>query len=592
LGELPGQAQLRPAQSGRVWHPVVVDFEGPPVWENGDAPNPFLDFRLLVTFEGPAGTRYFVPGFLNGESEEPNGVSQWRVRFTPDCDGQWTYRASFRSGRSIAVDLDPNAGAPVAFDGAEGVIDVASRDSAAPGFHKWGRLEYVGGHYLKFRDGPYWIRGGVDSPENLLAYAGFDNTPASHHFRDHVADWRPGDPDWDDGKGRGIVGAINYLAEQRVNSIYFLTMNIGGDGGDVWPWIGRPVAKGSPENDNLHFDISKLNQWETVFAHAQSRGLFLHFVLNEAEQANKRELDDGDLGVERKLYYRELVARFGHHLALEWNLCEEYNLGFDLGPARLRAMADYLRAVDPYDHPIAVHSAGDPLEELRFIFGDPRFSLTSIQLNQRPADRITEAFRQATAAAGRPLPVSLDEFTVDRGQPASHLPIDDAAGHRKEKLWPTYLSGGMIEFILQDLLETDSFKTPQRQLMWRYMAHARAFVEENLPFHQMQPADHLMSHAATLRVPQGKAGTYQLGAQVFAKHGVVYAIYLPSAARTGTLELTDVDGSFVLRWYDPREGRFRSGARVVKGGQHVPLGDPPDQPSEDWVVLLKKRGSS
>ena len=56
-----------------------------------------------------------------------------------------------------------------------------------------------------------------------------------------------------------------------MNSIYFLTMNIGGDGGDVYPWTGTPERKGSPDNDNLHFDISKLTQWETVFAHASAK---------------------------------------------------------------------------------------------------------------------------------------------------------------------------------------------------------------------------------------------------------------------------------------------------------------------------------
>ena len=169
---------------------------------------------------------------------------------------------------------------------------------------------YVGRHYLKFQDGPYWIKGGTDEPENLLAYKGFDGTLPSHDFAAHVDDWRPGDPDWGNGKGRGLIGALNYLAMRHVNSIYFLTMNIGGDGKDVWPWAGSPDRRGSLANDNLHYDISKLGQWEHVFAHAQSKGIVLHFVFNEAEEANKRELDNGELGVERKLYYRELIARF------------------------------------------------------------------------------------------------------------------------------------------------------------------------------------------------------------------------------------------------------------------------------------------
>ncbi len=39
----------------------------------------------------------------------------------------------------------------------------------------------------------------------------------------------------------------------------------------------------------------------------------------------------------------------------------------------------------------------------------------------------------------------------------------------------------MIEFILDDLLRTDSFKTPEREKLWRYLWYARRFMEENLP---------------------------------------------------------------------------------------------------------------
>ena len=196
-----------------------------------------------------------------------------------------------------------------------GSFHVSPRDPDAPGFLKWGRLAYVGQHYLKFHDGPFWLRGGTDEPEDLLAYAGFDHTPPKHRYAEHEADWHEGDPDWGPGRGRAIIGALNYLASQHVNSIYFLTMNVGGDGKDVWPWTGPINPRGSKDNDNRHFDVAKLNQWETVFSHAQRLGIFLHFVFNEAEAANKRELDDGELGPERKLYYREMLARFGHHLA-------------------------------------------------------------------------------------------------------------------------------------------------------------------------------------------------------------------------------------------------------------------------------------
>ncbi len=470
-----GDAILDPVveEDGRIWQPMSISFRGPRASELDRSPNPFLDYRLQVKFTSPAGRTFNVPGFFAGDGHGGGSGNVWRVRFTPDEAGGWRYRAALRAGGNVSVSLDDQAGTPAELDGDGGEFVIEQFDPAAPGFHKWGRLEYVGRHYLKFRDGPFWIRGGTDSPENFLAYAGFDDTPPSHTYLAHVEDWRPGDPDWGGGKGRGIIGALNSLADQHVNSLYCLMMNVGGDGSDVWPFVHIKDPEGNADNDNWHYDISKLRQWETVFDHAQRRGIFLHFVLNEAEQANKRELDDGELGPERRLFYREMIARFGHHLALEWNLCEEYNLQFDFGPERVRAFADYIRSVDPYGHPITVHSAGNPLEKLRFTFGDERFSMTSIQLNQRPIHEVAEQFWNGTREAGRPLPVSLDEFTLARGQGATHIPVDDADGHRREKLWPTYFSGGMIEFILEDRLDTESFKTPQRQALWRYTWHAQ-----------------------------------------------------------------------------------------------------------------------
>lgn len=562
----------------RVWHTVLIDFRGPASSEADDELNPFLDYRLQVEFTGPSGQQYDVPGFFNGDGLGNGEGNLWQVRFTPDELGDWDYKASFRTGKDVAISLDPSEGKPASIDGQGGSLKIGAINPDAPGFLKWGRLEYVGGHYLKFRNGPYWIRGGTDSPENFLAYVGFDNTPSSHKYAAHIEDWRPGDPDWNDGDGRAIIGVLNYFARKHVNSVYFLTMNIGGDGGDVYPWIGTPPRKGSPDDDNLHFDISKLSQWETVFEHAQRNGIFLHFVFNEAEEPNKRELDNGELRRERKLYYREMVARFGHHLAMQWNLCEEYNLGFNLGAERVRAFADYVRSVDPYDHPVTVHSSGDPVRELAFTFGDERFNMTSVQLNQRNIDDVTERMRAATIKAGRPIPISLDEFTIPKGQ-SSWQPVDDADRWRVEKIWPTYLSGGNIEFILGDLLWTESFKTPERDKLWDYLWNARKFVQD-LPFHELQPSDALIT---------GTEKKNGIKAQVFAKQGEVYAIYLPTAAQTGSVDLTKAEGAFQLQWYNPRNGRFEGSTVVIQGGTKFALADPPSDSESDWVVLIKKR---
>jgi len=312
-------------------------------------------------------------------------------------------------------------------------------------------------------------------------------------------------------------------------------------------------------------------------------------VLNEAEKANKQELDNGELGPERKLYFREMVARFGHHLALQWNLCEEYNIAFDYGPDRIRAFAEYIRALDPYDHPITVHSAGNPVEALRFTYGDTRFDVTSIQCNQQPIHKVTEAIYRDTEKAGRPLPISLDEFTVDRGQRASFLPVDHAEGHRREKIWPTYFSGGMVEFILEDLLAVDNFKKPELEKLWQYVWHARHFIEEHLPYWEMEPADELAQGGDVLPIGIGNGRTIPLRPQVFAKRGEVYAIYLPTCSQTGTLDISDLNGFAKQRWFNPRIGKFEGFSKRVKGGERIVLGLPPSTPSLDWVVLVERK---
>src|SRR4030095_11241712 len=100
-----------------------------------------------------------------------------------------------------------------------------------------------------------------------------------HTYAPHVPDWKPGDPTWKDGKGKGLIGAINYLSAKGANSMSFIPYNGGGDGDNVWPFVDR--------DDKFHYDVSKLDQWQIFFDHAQAKGLYLHFKLAETEN------DDG-----------------------------------------------------------------------------------------------------------------------------------------------------------------------------------------------------------------------------------------------------------------------------------------------------------
>lgn len=561
----------------RVWHPVTISFAGPAADEADSNPNPFLDYRLQLSLQGPSGQTYEVPGFFAGDGNGGGSGNVWQVRFAPDEAGNWQYAASFRGGANVAVDLAFDAGTPTAFDGANGTFTVSPRDPNAPGFLKWGRLAYNGNHYLKFADGPYWLKGGTDSPENFFGYAGFDNTVDQggiipnflHEYATHRTDWRPGDPDFGGGSGvdsKGIVGALNYLGAQHVNSIYFLPLNLGGDGQETYPFLSPAGGRAN----NTHYDVSKLHQWHQVLEHAQTQGVAVQFVLAETEPGNENWLDNGDFGVERKLYFRELVARYGYLLARKWNLSEEND--FNLG--QLREMAGYLRTLDWNGLYLAVHTHTNYFGQYENLVGDQRFTATSIQYQPNNAGEFVETWRANSAAAGQPWVLDMDENVggLTDGN------VDDL---RKRVLYDVYFSGGQIEWYAgyHDLplggdMRLEDFRT--REAMWQYMWHARRFMQENLPFWEMRPADNLVTR---------EAADYG-GAEVFAKPGRIYAIYLPNATAGGQLDLRGAPGAYRLRWFNPRTGAFAGAAVEGAAGRVINLGQPPTAAGEDWVILV------
>ncbi|MEM7583854.1 MAG: DUF5060 domain-containing protein, partial [Acidobacteriota bacterium] len=442
FGGAPGSGEPR-----RRWHRVTLALSGPGALETS-TPNPFLDFRFQVRFSGPSGQILSVPGYFAGDGAGDGAGggagNVWHAHLAPDEVGTWSYVTSFREGSEVAADTTGTAGSPVPlYDGLTGSFSVVASDKSGVDFRAPGRglIRNRGGHYLSEADGDPWVKGGPDIPENFLGYVGFENTPAAGHtFAAHVVDWRAGDPDWDGGAGRAIIGALNYIADRGANVIYFLPMNLGGDGQDTFPTI--------TESAKTRYDLSKLAQWQLVLSHAQSRGIFLHFVLAETEPGNEQYHDDGELGPERMLFYRMLNAVFGHHNGLEWNLGEEN----DYGTSRREAFAAYLKAVDPYDHPVTTHTHSNQYEQFYApLLGNGDFDITSFQGNNSRASMfdLIEDWRVRSAAAGVPWAISFDE-----PQRIENDPTDDTQGYphgRRDKMWPVYMAGGAgFEWYVQE----------------------------------------------------------------------------------------------------------------------------------------------
>lgn len=554
-----------------LWHPVTITFELEDCKESGEI-NPFLDCRLDVIFSN-GDSRYRVPGYFAadgnaGESSATAG-NKWRVHFTPSEEGTWRFEAIFSKGEDIAIQRFSGGKAICS-----GEFEVASSDKKGRDFRARGFLRYVGRRYFRLSgSGEYFLKAGADSPENFLGYEEFDgtyDTPKEedgeglfiHRYREHVRDWRPGDVTWQGGKGKGIIGVLNYLAGKGMNSVYFLTYNIdGGDGHDVWPWSG-------PE-EKFRFDCSKLDQWDIVFSHMDRLGIVKHVITQEEE--NDQGLDGGELGRQRKLYYRELIARFSYHPGLIWNLGEE-NTNTD---SQRKAFADYIRELDPYNHPILVHSFPDSKEEVyRGLLGFSNLEGASLQTNDTHRDTIK--WLELSFENGRPWVVFLDEIgPADVGVKPDSVDYEHSKVVHKH-LWGNLLGGGGgvewyfgYEFPNNDL-NCEDWRS--REHMWELTRNAVDFFYEYLLFEEMSGSDELVS-----------------GDEVycFAQAGVVYAIFVPSGEEV-KLDLEDFDEEFSVYWYDPQAGGGlqRGSIETIFGPGATALGKPVET-GRDWVCLVR-----
>ncbi len=578
-------AEKRAVLSGNLkkWHKLTLTFDGPQTSEEAE-PNPFLDYRLNVTFT-KGKKQYIVPGYYaaDGDAVETSATSgnKWRVHFVPDEEGNWSFRSSFRTGRDIALSSDPAAGRPTPFDGVSGKFVVGPTDKTGRDHRAKGLLKYVGKRYLQFAEtGEFFLKGGADSPENFLAYADFDGTYDTaelkrkgeaagvkfiHRYEPHVRDWKAGDPTWQNGKGKGMIGALNYLASKGMNSVYFIPYNIdGGDGKDVWPWTNP--------NEKYRFDCSKLGQWEIVFSHMDKLGLMLHIIQQETE--NDQGLDGGELGRQRKLYYRELIGRFAHHLALVWNLGEENTNT----TSQRKAFCRYIKELDPYDHPVVMHTYPGKYEECyEPLLGYEYFEGPSLQTND--THKQTVKWIDRSVAAGRRWFVSLDEIGPAH---TGVKPDKDDYWHdevRDKHLWGHLMAGGSgvewyfgYKFAHNDL-NCEDWRS--REHMWELTDYALAFFHEHLPFTEMSHHDELTS----------AKNDY-----CFAKPSQIYVVYLPSGGTTH-LDLGSSSASFPVKWYNPRAGGpLRTGTiRTISGPGSVAIGHPPQDNNKDWVVLIKRK---
>lgn len=577
-------AQIDVRGDKQIWHTLTLDIEGP---ESKEEEATFRDIRVNVTFTHKESQRKFlVPAYFAADGNAANSSAEsgniWRAKFTADAAGEWQWSLSFRTGKDVAIALSADAGraAPL-YDGKQGSFTIQPQSLQDDSFAAKGRISLGDSHYPAHANGEIFFKTGAGSPENIFAYNGFDGTYDAggtnfpslgedqlHAFAPHQDDWNEGDPDWQNGRGRAIIGAINYLSDVGVNAQYFVAMNVEGDGQDVWPWTGH---------DQFYtFDVSKLEQWQIVMDHMDDRGIVKDFLFHETENESLLEQKEAHndtapfFATSRKLYYREMVARFGHALGLTWNLSEEIGVIGNSGespwrdpttPQQRDAFIDYIAALDPYNHPIVMHNWPDG-EDAIFgpVLGKANFAGISMQVHENYAQRIIK-WRKKSAAAGRKWMIALDEpLGWEFGaRPDAQAPNHDVA--RTTVLWPMIMAGGAgvdWYFGWQNNAPTSDLSNEDmrsRDQLWKQSKIARDLIKP-LPLNDMQPRP-------------------DLGANILAQKGELYALYI-DGTNAPKIDLRESGGTFLVQYYNPKSGKLLQSHRI-NGGAIIALQSPRDE---------------
>ena len=555
----------------KKWHTIVVTFDGPTVSESDTTT--FLNNRLNVTFTNGSES-FMVPGYFaadgNAAISGATSGTKWRVHFCPDLTGTWTYTASFRTGANVAVNPSSTAGtADTTIDGATGTFSVTASDKVTPDFRAKGMLRYVNMHYLQFaQTGDFYIKGGCNSPDNIFAYADFDNTPASHAFAAHVADWTAQDSTWG-GKGKGLLGALNYLSSKGLNSQCVRVFNRPGPTQDVYPYMDSGSAPWTSATPLKTFDCSKLDQWEIVFEQMTKRGLLINLCLSQPGNVSYFEYAEGILAdttpfaVTRKLFYREMVARFSGHCALTWNIMEAADNDNLEATDQTRSLtgqqminfAAYIHLLDPYGHIVLCGTEMNEPEPMYIptVAADTNEFVGGVDIinDMHEAYEYPSFYWFQSQTVKKPYICFQDQ--VSGGVPYfSDTAIADsvAAQFGIDPLWPHLLSGGSgMEFNTQNQgRQLENFRDYDE--LWTQVAIAQKFMS-GLPLKLLFPGDGQLT-ADEMRFPYMQVGKDSLFVVKINSNFVKYF----NMSDTSRYKAGD---KFTIYWFIPKTGAYAKG---------------------------------
>ncbi len=505
--------------------------------------NPFGDVVFEGAFEGPTGQRFVVPGFYDGD-----GI--WRVRFSPNAIGPWSFHLYARPRNP---DLE-----------AEGLFEV--RPSLARG-------------YLQATPGKAWGFGyETGEPVMILGDTTYNLFGMAHCGADVQGFVR-----------RRVAQGFNLLRVRLPVSPFHPPEGYSSwQTRRTWPWGG---SEQSPLLDRFNLDY--FHTVDRVVALAEAEGMGLEMIMEAWGFEFPFNRRDVFIPEWEELWMRYLIARYDAFSCVYfWTPMNEYEYYPD-GDWRYNPVADrwairisrWLKATAPHGHIVAMHNGPrQPAFAQRFA-QDPTAvdAILFQEWGTRDAQRgwlaagIEEQIVASLADwAGSAL---LAEWGYERNESfplliPSHAYCD--AEHTRRGAWRGAMSAlGIIHGFENSwgpflLLEED-------QEGLTYLLHLRRFFHEVAPFAQLRPAPELIDEAEA----------YPEGAHPLALASPerdLVAVYLPVGGRV-TLAMA-LEG-YEAQWFDPVSGELRP-ARAAGHSLTAPERIHANNP-QDWALTLYRR---
>jgi hypothetical protein len=515
--------------------------------------NPFRDATLVGEFVSPSGKTNVLDGFYDGDET-------WRLRFAPDEEGEWKY--------------------VLRGEGVEILQHGKLRCTPARG-HGFIRVHTGNPYAFAHADGTPFF------PMGDTCYGLFDDSPITPALR------------------------TTYLEARRSQHFNFVRMTVGHSEARAttntafWAWGGTALR---PDLDRLNPTFFRA--FDDLMQQLRASGMNVELILLNFYRRPFTDTNAWTPARER-LWLRYLTARYGaFDNVFLWTIANEYEthpdgryrLDFPSDVDWVKATARFIKTNDSHRHLVTVHpviSASRQGESPRAPF-DPPWRIGEFFGSAEAIDVLS----QQTGALGdgliwdeaarcwtgdptqlvtslradrrfqKPVLNTESGYEYLRGDPTSKKQVHHTDKVRRSA-WRIVCAGGYFAAGFHGTIgHSDAWNRIDPTNHYTFSVRDEGAAAQlaslhefftALPFWRLQPSAGVSGDVVALADP-----------------GEVYVVYLPQGGAV-TLDLTERQGEFTARWFNPRIGQFQSSYKVQRAEK--PRFTAPD--TNDWVLLVE-----